>query len=117
MNIIDIVKSIIYSKQLAELELKLLEMQSGYNTLDKKRMDLHLELKDKNEYIKDLENKVINLTTINLKLKLKLKEKNWNINELKNKITANNKFIIQMQDTFQSKIDELKKVSDSFFTY
>jgi len=96
MNIINKVKSVIYSKQLADLELKLVEMQSAYNTLDDKRMDLHLELKEKDKYIKELEDKVSKLTALNL---------------------GSNEYVIKLQEAFQTKIDELKKTSDEFFTF
>lgn len=86
MNIIDKIKSIIYSKELADLELKLLEMQSAYNTLEKNRMNLYLELKEKNEYIKELESK---LTATN---------------------KGANRHIIQIQKAFQSEINKLSKL-------
>lgn len=94
MTILDKVKSILYSKQIVDLEIKLLEMQSAYNKLAKENSNFK-----NNEII--LINKIILLED--------------NVDKLNITNSSNNKYILQIQEAFQSKIDELKKTSDAFF--
>ena len=93
---LDKIKSILYYKHIADLEIKLLELQSAYNKLAEENSNLkHTETTLLDRIIL-LEDKIERLNITN---------------------SSNNKYILQIQEAFQSKIDELKKTSDDFFAF